>query len=142
MAPRYSEPVTFDSGLVALAFRGLREPGSRYPFLERLIRRRRQGGIRVGGVIVAQKVLRGQRVVVVRRGETELFETLKREFGHVPDIQVIWDRRSGDRRTRRGDAPTAERRQRDRRARPPAMWEIEGYLFVRSDRTKGGERKR
>jgi hypothetical protein len=133
MAPQYSEPVTFDSGLVALAFRALHEPRSRYPFLERLIRRRRKGQVRVGGVVVARKVPRGQHVVVVRRGETELFKSLQREFGNVPHVQVIWDRRGGERRTKRVEAAKAERRQRDRRARPPAMWEVQGYLLVRSE---------
>src|SRR5512145_2353729 len=131
MAPQYSEPVTFDSGLVALAFRALHEPRSRYPFLERLIRRRRKGQVRVGGVIVARKAPRGQHVVVVRRGETELFKTLQREFSHVPHVEVIWDRRSGERRAKRVEASKAERRQRTRRARPPAMWEVQGYLLVR-----------
>jgi hypothetical protein len=133
MAPQGSEPVTLDSGLVALAFRALHEPRSRYPFLERLLRRRRKGAVRVGGVIVARTAPRGQHVVIVRRGETELYKTLQREFTQVPKVRVLWDRRSGDRRGRRV-APRAERRQqRDRRSRPPAMWEIQGYLFVRAE---------
>jgi hypothetical protein len=133
MAPQYSEPVTFDSGLVALAFRALHEPRSRYPFLDRLIRRRRQGGVRVGAAIVARKVPRGQPVVVVRRGETELFKALQREFRDVPHVQVIWDRRRRERRAKRVDEPKPERRQRDRRARPPGIWNVEGYLLVRSE---------
>jgi hypothetical protein len=133
MAPQYSEPVTLDSGLVALAFRALHEPRSRYPFLERLIRRRRKRQVRVGGVIIARKAPRSQHVVVVRHGETELFKTLQQEFSHVPHVQVIWDRRSRQRRAGRVEAPGAERRQRDRRGRPPAMWEVQGYLLVRSD---------
>jgi hypothetical protein len=132
MAPQYSEPVTFDSGLVALAFRALNEPRSRYPFLDRLIRRRRQG-VRVGAAIVGRKVPPGQHVVVVRRGETELFKTLQREFRDLPHVQVIWDRRRRERRAQRVGEPKAERRQRDRRARPPGMWNVEGYLLVRSE---------
>jgi hypothetical protein len=132
MAPQ-SGPVTFDWGLVALAFRALHEPHWRYPFLDRLIRRRRHGGGRVGAAIVGRKVPRGQHIVVVRRGETELFKTLLREFRDLPHVQVIWDRRRRERRAKRAGEPKAERRQRDRRARPPEMWNVEGYLLARSE---------
>ena len=133
MASQYSKPVTLDSGLVALAFRALHEPRARFPFLERLIRRRRKGQVRVGGVVVTRSAPRGQHVVVVRRGETELFKTLQREFGEVPRVDVIWDRRSRERRGGRVQARGAERRGRDRRSRPPANWEIQGYLLVRPE---------
>jgi hypothetical protein len=133
VASQYSKPVTLDSGLVALAFRALHEPRSRFPFLERLIRRRRKGQVRVGGVVVARSSPRGQHVVVVRQGETELFKTLQREFSEVPRVQVIWDRRSRERRAGSAAARGADRRRRDRRSRPPAIWEVQGYLLVRSD---------
>jgi hypothetical protein len=130
VASQYSKPVTLDSGLVALAFRALHEPRARFPFLERLIRRRRKSGVRVGGVVLTRSVPRGQHVVVVRRGETELFKTLEREFKEVSRVQVIWDRRSRERRTGRAQARGADRRGRDRRGRPPAIWEVQGYLLV------------
>jgi|RhiMetdeSRZDD1v2_1073273.scaffolds.fasta_scaffold193036_4 hypothetical protein len=133
MGPQHSEPITFDSGLVALALRALHQPRSRYPFLERLIRRRRKGRVRLGGVVVGRTTARGRHFVVVRRGEKELFTTLQREFRDVPEVQVIWDRRSRDRRAKRVETPKAERRQRERRGRSPATWEIQGYLLMRSE---------
>jgi hypothetical protein len=130
VASQYSKPVTLDSGLVALAFRALHEPRGRFPFLERILRRRRKAPVRVGGVVLSRSMGRGQHVVIVRRGETELFNTLQREFGEVPQVQVIWDRRTRDRRAARPGARGIERRGRDRRSRPPAIWQIQGYLLV------------
>jgi hypothetical protein len=132
MNPRQSDPVTLDSGLIALAFRALHEPRSRYPFLERLITRRRKRQLRVGGAILKQDMLEGQYLVVVCRGETELLKTLQREFGHAPNVRIIWDRRIRERRASRKKTPEGERRRRDRRTRPPAVWEV-GYLLVRSN---------
>jgi hypothetical protein len=131
MSPRHSDPITFDSGLVALAFRALREPRSRYPFLERLISGRRKRQMRVGGVILKPSPSDSHYLVVVRRGETELLKTLRREFRQAPNVRIIWDRRSQERRATEDKAPGAERRRRDRRSRPPAVWDV-GYLLVRS----------
>lgn len=131
MNPRQSDPVTFDSGLIALAFRALREPRSRYPFVERLISGRRKRQMRVGGVILKQGASDGHYLIVVRRGETELIKTLQREFGQAPNVRIIWDRRIQERRATYQKTPAAERRRRDRRTRPPAVWDV-GYLLVRS----------
>jgi hypothetical protein len=130
MHSRQFDPVTLDSGSVALAFHALHEPGSRYPFLDRLLPRRRMGRTRVGGVIIGRTEPEPQHFVVVRRGQTKLFNRLQREFADVPRVRVIWDRRMRDRRGSRDSMPGTERRQRNRRGRPPAIWEVQGYLLV------------
>ena len=39
-----------------------------------------------------------QRLVIVRRGETALYESLAEQFRKDPETQVLWDRRVVDRR--------------------------------------------
>jgi hypothetical protein len=53
-------------------------------------------------------------LVVVKREEPDLFDYLLRHFDD-PDVQVLVDRRIGDRRNSEGRTEN-ERRQRDRRA--------------------------
>jgi hypothetical protein len=67
--------------------------------------------------------------VVVRRGQIETFELLKRTFAHDSGVRVIWDRRVADRR--RTLEPTPENRRRtERRRRPPDQWHYLHYLVV------------
>ena len=55
-------------------------------------------------------------LVVVKRDEPGLFDYLQQHF-QDPDVEVVMDRRVGDRR--RGErASEAERRERDRRSGP------------------------
>lgn len=58
---------------------------------------------------MAQKVM-----VIVPRTAPALFAYLKDKFATDPTISVLMDRRTGERR-RQNDAPTIERRRRDRR---------------------------
>jgi hypothetical protein len=71
------------------------------------------------------------RLVVVRRDEATLhtrLAALTRE-----GLTVIWDRRHGERRTVAVDRPLGvNRRQRDRRRRPPVTWATLGFLVARS----------
>jgi hypothetical protein len=68
--------------------------------------------------------------VVVRRSETELFRTLLGALTDGPGpVQVIWDRRTCERR-RRSRAATPDRRQAERRARPPSSWRVLGIVFA------------
>ena len=73
-------------------------------------------------------------VVVVERGTLGLFETLTEHLGEPEMVEVIWDRRVGERRKpslpRRGD-----RRRSDRRGGAPASWNSFGFLLT----VRGGE---
>jgi hypothetical protein len=69
-------------------------------------------------------------VVVVRRGEREVFDRLRAELG--AEIEVIWDRRVRDRRVIIQDVAD-ERRRGERRAPVDAtFWTTRGYIMTRS----------
>src|SRR5204862_7448830 len=69
-------------------------------------------------------------LIVVRRGEQECFERLRRDFAMDPSIRVIWDRRVAARRRQR--RPVAnDRRQDDRRAAPADSWTALGFVVAR-----------
>jgi hypothetical protein len=67
-------------------------------------------------------------LIVVRRGDAELFEHLRREF-QGPELAVIVDRRMAERRTRRATTDV-ERRRRERR-NLSATWNALGFLVRR-----------
>ena len=69
------------------------------------------------------------RLVVVQRGRDVLAEQLRAIT--PPDVPVISDRRTGDRRTADRAIP-ADRRQRDRRRRPPDTWRTLHFLIERA----------
>jgi hypothetical protein len=77
----------------------------------------------------------GQHLFIVARQQPHLYSYLLREFSEEPDVQVIMDRRFGERR-RRGDrrtVPRGDRRQGDRRGKLEidAQLAAIGYAFVR-----------
>lgn len=72
-------------------------------------------------------------VLVVRREQSELFEYLKEHFGDEPSIEVLLDRRSGERR-RAEQEPRSDRRHSDRRTLPPDTWHTPGYVLVPTGR--------
>jgi len=67
-------------------------------------------------------------LVVVRRGDPELFEHLRQEF-QGPELAVIVDRRMAERRSRRATTDV-ERRRRERRDLS-ATWNALGFLVRR-----------
>lgn len=74
------------------------------------------------------------KLVVVRRGQFAAFELLAHTFADDPTIQVIWDRRVGERRQERRSAGTDNRRT-DRRTAPPLALHHHDYAVAsaRSD---------
>ncbi|HEY7142360.1 MAG TPA: hypothetical protein VIE44_19875 [Methylomirabilota bacterium] len=69
-------------------------------------------------------------MIVVRSGAVDRFAALRSAF--APEgVDVMWDRRLGDRR-RSSDpsSPGAERRRRDRRGPEPASWSLLDFLVV------------
>jgi hypothetical protein len=70
------------------------------------------------------------RLVIVRRGHFATFELLTRTFADDPSVQIIWDRRIGERRRASDGAGDAERRQSDRRRTPPSQWGQLNYMVA------------
>ena len=75
--------------------------------------------------------------IVVRRGATRRFETLKEKTKEMP-VEVMWDRRQGDRRTA-DDSVGSDRRQGDRRKKPPFTWEAADFAVVADEPAGDGE---
>jgi hypothetical protein len=69
--------------------------------------------------------------IIVRRGRYLIFEQLRRTFGGDPNVEIMWDRRRGER-----DALTPEQIA-ERRSRPPLEWERQDYLFTTGNRVPG-----
>jgi hypothetical protein len=71
-----------------------------------------------------------QRLIVVRRGETEVFREVVDTLDRWPEgTGVIWDRRGGERRKRRRMIPV-ERREGQRRAEADSMWHTHGFVVA------------
>jgi hypothetical protein len=69
-------------------------------------------------------------LVIVGRDKPDVYEELREHFLEGSSVEVIWDRRFGERR-RRLVMKRRERRIRERRQRPPETWVSGGYLLVR-----------
>jgi hypothetical protein len=69
-------------------------------------------------------------VVIVRRGHFATFELLTRTFADDPSVQIMWDRRMGERRQNGDRRPESERRRSDRRRTPPKQWVQLNYMIA------------
>jgi hypothetical protein len=75
------------------------------------------------------------RLIVVRRGHFATFELLTRTFADDPSVQIIWDRRMGERRQTENGHGRSERRHGDRRRLPPTQWGQMNYLIATEARS-------
>jgi hypothetical protein len=76
-------------------------------------------------------------VVIVRRGEPQLYQALLDGLDRWPEgTTVMWDRRERERRRISQDV-TLERRQRHRRAEPESMWYTHGFIVVETTEPPG-----
>ena len=77
----------------------------------------------------------GDHLFIVSREQLDLYRYLSREFSTEVDVQVILDRRYGERRSHgeRRSAPRGDRRATDRRGPSENGTQINtlGYAFVR-----------
>lgn len=75
-----------------------------------------------------------RQLFIVARNRGKLYEYVRRAFAGNPSVQVILDRRTGDRRQRR-EPGTSERRRADRRARLDVDNQLRalGWAIVLSD---------
>ncbi len=76
-------------------------------------------------------------LMVFRRGDLERLRVLSETFRDRP-VDVMLDRRLGDRR-RSGGAAAVDRRSGDRRQRPPTSWDDLGFLVARRELDKEGK---
>jgi hypothetical protein len=70
------------------------------------------------------------KLVIVRRGHFATFELLTRTFADDPTVQIIWDRRVGERRRTADGHGTNDRRRSDRRRVPPVQWGQLNYMIA------------
>jgi hypothetical protein len=75
-------------------------------------------------------------LMVVQRGDVDRFRFLNATFRDRP-VEVVWDRRVGDRR-RSAEGSAVDRRAGDRRNSPPASWDNLGFLVARRELDKAG----
>ena len=70
-------------------------------------------------------------VFIVARDRADLYRYLSQTFADAENVEVIWDRRTGERRRLADDAPT-NRRRRERRGRHAVDEELRtvGYAFL------------
>jgi hypothetical protein len=71
------------------------------------------------------------RLVIVRRGHFATFELLTRTFADDPGVQIIWDRRTSERRRSAEGVTASDRRRSDRRGIPPTEWAQMNYMIAR-----------
>lgn len=71
---------------------------------------------------------------IVARHRADLYRYLSQTFAHADNVEVIWDRREGERR-RAASAATQERRRGDRRTRRGVEQDLRdvGYAFLALD---------
>ena len=84
---------------------------------------------------IGYKTIVGEHLFIVSRQQLDLYRYLSREFSSESDVEVILDRRYGERRIRgeRRLTPRGDRRQTDRRGPKENGSQINtlGYAFVR-----------
>ena len=70
------------------------------------------------------------RLVIVRRGHFATYELLTRTFAGDPTVQIMWDRRMGERRQSIYRLDSSDRRRSDRRRTPPMQWGQLNYMIA------------
>jgi hypothetical protein len=71
-------------------------------------------------------------IFIVARDRPDLYRYLSQTFSDAENVQVIWDRRDGERRAGTDTIRNPERRQGDRRRRAAVDQELRnvGYAFI------------
>ena len=74
-------------------------------------------------------------IFIVARDRPDLYRYLSQTFSDAENVQVIWDRRTGERRVTAVVPHDPERRRTDRRRRPAVDQELRnvGYAFITID---------
>ena len=66
--------------------------------------------------------------LIVRRGALRRFHKLTEKTADLP-VNVLWDRRTGERRSAI-DANGENRRKQDRRQKPPFTWDLSDFVVA------------
>jgi hypothetical protein len=76
----------------------------------------------------------GRELFIVSRDRADLYRYLSQTFADVKDVEVVWDRRAGERR-RDTATSTPDRRRAERRTRPSVEEDLKkvGYAFIALD---------
>jgi hypothetical protein len=71
-------------------------------------------------------------IFIVARDRPDLYRYLSQTFADAENVQVIWDRRAGERRVASSEARRPERRRGERRRRAGLEQELRtvGYAFI------------
>lgn len=69
-------------------------------------------------------------MAIVRRGEVDVFRTLTERIVQSQLAEVIWDRRTTNRRVEPGVESPTERRRQDRRQAPHGTWGTLGFVLT------------
>ena len=77
-----------------------------------------------------------RRLIIVRRGDEELFERLKQQYAADSDTEVLYDRRVGQRRTNRRATPSERRRTERRFPYNVSIVVTRGYFVTRDRRRR------
>jgi hypothetical protein len=74
-------------------------------------------------------------IFIVARDRPDLYRYLSQTFADAENVQVIWDRRAGERRAASTGARRPERRRAERRRRASVEQELRtvGYAFISID---------
>jgi len=75
--------------------------------------------------------------IVVRAGATDRFAALRAAF-EPEGVDVVWDRRQGQRRHGGGRPEADERRRSDRRGPQPPSWTLLDFVVVLPGQARGG----
>lgn len=73
------------------------------------------------------------RRIIVKRGRWGTFATFSREYGGLPEVEVIWDRRTTGDRRQTSQAVLTEHRVDERRRPAPASWTVGHHVMVSVD---------
>ena len=76
-----------------------------------------------------------KRLCIVRRDRPDLFEELREQFKDTPDVEVMFDRRIGERR-RKGSPPATDRRRRSDRRQYHNELRLLGWMLTKSHETR------
>jgi len=80
--------------------------------------------------------------IVVRRGAIRRFDALKTRTSELP-VVVTWDRRTNERRDEQEPkGAKRNRRQTERRRKPPFTWDLADFVVVEPGKARKASRKK
>jgi transcriptional regulator of acetoin/glycerol metabolism len=77
-----------------------------------------------------------QQLVIVRRNQFSTFAMLAQAFANEPNVRLVWDRRTRDRRRSEGTPAASDRRSTDRRGDQAVTWGVNEYLLLTLNESK------